>query len=305
MVKARSHQLDDTAAGMLYSNSIVNGGCKVAQRGAVTLTTTSTYGQVDRFRCHGTGTAVSAGTMTQDSAASVGSTGYALKVSSTTITGTGVVLVRYRMEAKDALAFKSAIASFAVKVRHDVGSTINYTITVRKANSADNFSAVTDIQASAALPVVTATSTTLALEGVSMGDPSNGIEIEISAACGAITTKNFWYTEFQFNPGYRALAFMPRAVQEDLANCQRYYETGRFFFVAYSVSTNIGSTAFFKTTKRSASPVVVQTNVSTAGGASATPGQADVWDGGFLSFRGSTLTGSAQFNESWTAEAEL
>lgn len=226
MTQIRPHQSDLTLQAMLYSNGIINGMCQVAQRvTAPSLSTTSQYGTVDRFRVHATGTAVNAGTIAQDNAASPGTSGYALKVAGATITGTGIVFIKYRMEAKDALAYKNGIASFGCKVRHDVGSGINYTITVRKpTTTTDDFSAVTDIQVGSAVSVATATNQTLSLEAVSLGDCSKGIEIEVKIECGAVTTKNFWLTEFQFNPGYRTLAFLARSFVTELAACQRYYE---------------------------------------------------------------------------------
>lgn len=238
MTQLRSHQTDPTLQGMLYSNTIINGMCQVAQRiTAPNLSTTSQYGAVDRFRVHATGTAVNAGTIAQDTAASPGSSGFALKIAGATITGTGIVLVKYRVESKDAVTLKNAIASFACKVRHDVGSGINFTITIRKPTASDNYAATTDIQVGSAVSVANTTNTTLSLEGVSLGDCSNGLEIEIKIECGAVTTKNFWLTEFQLNPGYRALAFLARPYGTELASCRRYCYG---FTTAGSLQTNIG-----------------------------------------------------------------
>lgn len=240
--KFKAQQMDDTAQAMLYSNAIINGACQVAQRvTAPNLSTTSQYGAVDRFRVHATGTAVSAGTIAQSTSANAGTSGYALRVAGATITGTGVVIVKHRIEARDARSFKNLIASFAAKVYHDVGSSINYTITIRKATAADNFASVTDIQASSAQAVANTTATTIKLEGVSMGDCSNGIEIEISVACGAVTTKNFEFTEFQFNQGYRALAFLPRPFGLEHQACQRYYEKSYEYATAPGTNTGLGS----------------------------------------------------------------
>jgi hypothetical protein len=77
------------------------------------------------------------------------------------------------------------------------GGTINYTIYINKANSADNFSGVTSISTSSAQPADTATSTNIKLENVSMGACGNGIEIIIKVECGAVTLKNFQFTELQ------------------------------------------------------------------------------------------------------------
>lgn len=208
----------------IYRNFIINGSCAVGQRAAPNLSTTSQYGKTDRFRCHATGTAVSAGTINQSVASPVGRTGNALHLSGITITGTGIIFVRHRIEAKDALDFKNQVASFGVNVYHDVGSSINYTVTIRKATAADNFASTTDIQASSAQAVANTTGTRVVLQNVSMGDCSNGIEIEVKIECGAVTTKNFYLTEFQFNRGAVAMSFQPPTFAEDLEQCMRYYE---------------------------------------------------------------------------------
>lgn len=206
-------------------NSVINGACMVAQRpSAPSLSTTSQYGLVDRFRVHATGSAVSAGTITQDAAAALGVTGYALKIAGATITGTGIVFVKHRIEARDALIYKNLLGSFACRVRHDVGSAKNFTITIRKPTTTpDDFTAVTDIQIGTAISVPDSADTRISLENVSMGDCSKGIEIEIKIECGAVTTKNFWLTEFQLNPGQGASHFIAWSYERAFAACQRYY----------------------------------------------------------------------------------
>lgn len=214
----------DIVQSILYQ-AIINAGCQVAQRAAPNLSMSYQYGQVDRFAAKGSGTAVSAGTISQITNANVGASGYALKLAGVTITGTGIVYVRYRIEAKDAIMFKNQIASFACKVYHDVGSTINYTIYIRKANAADDFTGVTAIGNSGAIPVASATVFQLKFENVSLGDCSNGLEIEIQGACGAVTTKNFEFGEFQFNKGNAAFSFIPKSFKDELVACYRYYQS--------------------------------------------------------------------------------
>lgn len=207
---------------------IINGGCRVAERpSAPNLSSSYQYGLVDRFAAKGAGTAVSAGTINQTTAANVGNSGYALKLAGVTLTGSGEVYARYRMEAKDAVRYKNAAGSFQVKVYHDVGSSCNYLITIRKANAADNFTSVTDIANSGSISVATGTPTTIGFENINagnLGDCSNGIEIEIKVTTGAITTKNFEFTEFQFNRGVIANQFTERSFTEVLGAARRYYQ---------------------------------------------------------------------------------
>lgn len=215
------YQAKGTALGM--KNLLINGGCQVAQRAAPSLSTTATYGAVDRFAAWGTGTAVSAGTISQDTASSAGRTGFALKLAGVTITGSGVVFARQRIESINAKRLKNQTASFSLRVYHDVGSNINYTITIRKPTVADNYGSTTTIATGSAAAVVTATDTLLKLENVAMGDCSNGIEIEVQAACGAVTTKNFSFTEWQAEEAVAASSFERRDIGVELPLCWRYY----------------------------------------------------------------------------------
>lgn len=219
----------------VYSD-IINSGCIVAQRvTAPNLSTTYQYGAVDRIAAKGTGTAVSAGTISQITNAGIGASGYALRLAGVTITGSGKVFARYRMEAKDAIRYKNQPASFAVKVQHDVGSACNYVITVRKPSAADNFASVSDIANSGNISVASGTPTLISFENINsgnLGDVSNGLEIEIEITTGAITTKNFDFTEFQLNRGVVANPYVARSFEQELAMCQRYYEKSKSYAVA-------------------------------------------------------------------------
>ena len=205
-------------------NAVINGCGIVDQRAADYTLVKDAYGiRADRFYGMATGTAVSAGVLTKTTTANCGITGHAFKFSGVTLTGAGIICLRYRMEAKDAVRFKNRTASFSCKLYHDAGNAINYTIYIRKANTADTFAAVTEIANSGAISVASAAETILEFLAVSMGDCSNGIEIEIKAACGAVTTKNFEFTECQFEPGSLRTNFEFRPFQQELALCQRYY----------------------------------------------------------------------------------
>lgn len=226
----------------VYSD-IINSGAIVAQRvTAPSLTNAFQYGAVDRFAAKGAGTAVSAGTIAQTTSANVGTTGYALKLAGVTLTGSGKVHVRYRMEAKDAIRYKNNPASFAVKVWHDVGSACNYLITVRKPTTADNFASVSDIANSGNISVASSTPTTISFENINtnnLGDVSNGLEIEIEVTTGAITTKNFEFTEFQLNRGYVANQYVGRNFDDELRACQRYFEKSTGYSVAPHASVGV------------------------------------------------------------------
>lgn len=205
-------------------NFIINGGMQVDQRGGSrNLVKDSYLRSVDMFAGMVTGTAVSAGTLVQDASSAIASNGCALKFAGVTATGTGILYLRYRMEAQEARRLKNKTASFQVRVIHDVGSAVNYTVYFRKANAADTFSAVTAIDDSGAVSVASATDTVVKFEEVALGDCSNGLEIEVKVECGAVTSKNFSFAECQLEVGPRCSRFGSPSYQFELERCQRSF----------------------------------------------------------------------------------
>jgi hypothetical protein len=234
-------------------NAIINGDCRVNQRltaytlvkDAYTWDSSDLYGP-DRHEGMATGTLVSAGTFGQSVASLAGSSGYGFHFSGVTLTGTGIIYQRGRIEAKDAARFKNGIASFSCKIYHDIGSAKNFTVYIRKANSADNFAAVTAIGNSGAVSIPNAADTALKYENISMGDCSTGIEYEIKAEVGAITTKNVYISEIQIEPGPVATAFEYRPYQQELLLCTRYILSlpPQSAYTNFGAGVNINTTAF-------------------------------------------------------------
>lgn len=222
-------------------NAIINPVGVVPQRADYTLVKDAyDFGKCDRFEGMATGTTVDAGVLTQTTTANVGITGFAHKFSAVTVTGTGVIYHRTRIESKDAKAFKNQLASLGVKVYHDKGSAITYTLFVRKANAEDNFAAVTEISNDGGTSVLNTTSTELKFEGVSMGDCSNGIEVELKIECGAITTKSFEQTEYLLVPSESLPVFSNRPIEQEVASCQRYFSKSYNIDEAPGAVTNSG-----------------------------------------------------------------
>lgn len=218
-------------------NRLVNGWAYIAQDAARVLSTSPQYGLVDMASGWASGGAVSAGVITQDTASPVGRTGYAFKLSGVTLTGSGQLSWRYRMDAAEALKFKNQTAQFQIAVQHDVGSPINYTVVVRKPTAADNYTSTTVISTSAAVSVPSGAPTKLVpfASGVALGDVSNGIEIEVRAACGAVTGKNFWFTEWQLEEGTVASPFEYRPVSLDMPACERVFQKIGFDAQTYTL----------------------------------------------------------------------
>lgn len=318
-------------------SDIINGGMQVAQRvTAPNLSASYQYGAVDRFAAKGAGTAVSAGTIGQSTSPNCGSTGFSLKLAGVTLTGTGKVYLRYRMEAKDALRYKNQPASVGFKMYHDVGSSIPVLVTLRKPTSSDNYTSTTSIVSTSTQSVPSGVETALKFNNVnngSIGDVSNGLEIEVEVQCGAITTKNFEFADFQLTRETTAPTFKPRTFEQELHSCQRYYETSYpygtapgatypdIYYNSAGVRDNGGGNAFlegkgyFKARKRAA-PTMRWYNPRTgagtthwaAGGVTGTNYTSMTVNLGFETycyFANSTTGGDFHIGSCWVADAEL
>ena len=221
--------------GYVPRNYVVNGDFVVAQRAILTLAAnslgdtagaTAKIGKVDGWAVYASaGTITGLTGVTQDTAATIGTTGYALHVSTITMTGSAKLCVATRIEAKDAVHLKSKAAVFGATFLHDIGSSKNVTITVSKpSTTADDFSGLTTIATSAALPVADATGTVCSLAISDMGDCSKGIQVLFELDCGAITTKNLRVADaFGVRGTTVPPVFPSQPFEAALARCQRYF----------------------------------------------------------------------------------
>jgi hypothetical protein len=236
-------------------NFLVDPCCRVAQGTAVTLSTSYAYGLVDLVQCKATGTAVSAGTLTQDTAYSVAAaaTAYSSKIAGATITGTGKVFFRRWIESRDASAFKGQHGIFSVLVRQDTGSALNAFLTINSFQTQDSPGTVTQIATGSGSPVSVASGTdtpvTLDVPNMSAnsGVPGNGFEIILEMDCGAVTTKDFWATDWQACIKTLAQKVQVPDFNTDFVRTQRYFEMSYEYGTAPGTSSTQGSSAQFLT----------------------------------------------------------
>ncbi|MCR9218919.1 MAG: hypothetical protein NXI21_01715 [Alphaproteobacteria bacterium] len=210
--------------GALSANRslVINAGCRVATRTAPLLTNAFIYGKVDRFAAKADGT-VGSGAVDQVVSNFLGSSGYVLHLRNVSLSGGAEALyARYRMEARDAVFYKDKSVVVHWKVFHDFAAPTDFTLTVFKANAADNFSALTQIAQSAAQSVAPGAAGQIELTVADMEDCSNGVEIVISAACGAIANKNLYLTELVMEPGDTKTPFIEPPLSLVEAACKRY-----------------------------------------------------------------------------------
>ncbi|MCB1580461.1 MAG: hypothetical protein H6859_00415 [Rhodospirillales bacterium] len=200
-------------------NAVINGGCMVSHRGELSLSDSWQYGPVDLLAVTAEGT-VSAGTIKQFTGAySLTETGAACMVENATLTGSGKINFRHRIESKNARPFANKAAHFSARTYHDSGATLDYTITINKADSEDDFATVTEID-SDTVSVNNDTNDGIAFSVADMGDCRNGIEIIVSIDCGAITTKDFFLGQLQFSIGanQRPFEMRPASLEEKLVH---------------------------------------------------------------------------------------
>src|SRR6185437_9778165 len=100
------------------------------------------------------------------------------------------------------------------------------------------------IAQSGLISVPSATATQIALPNVSLGDVSNGIEIQVDAQCGSVTTKNFYFTEWQLEEGSVVTSLDRRTYEQELRDCQRYFEVGGLN-ATQNLNTGVNTTITF------------------------------------------------------------
>ena len=120
--------------------------------------------------------------------------------------------------ARDLAANQQQLSALAT-ARTEIAQT--YTLTVNKPTAADNFASVTQI-ATGTVSVANATNADLSLSVANLGDCSNGLEIIISAACGAISSKNLYLGDLQLVAGSLALPMAPRPMATETTLVARY-----------------------------------------------------------------------------------
>ncbi|MCB1557084.1 MAG: hypothetical protein KDJ15_07210, partial [Alphaproteobacteria bacterium] len=227
--------LNDTPLAGL-ANVLINGCGRVSHRGDQSLGTSWGKASVDLLAVKAEGS-VSAGTIKRvTSAFTLTETGHATFVENATLTGAGKILFRHRIESKDARPFANGPAHFSARTYHDSGATLDYTITINKADAVDDFSATTQI-ATGTVNVAHDTNADIDLAIADMGDCRNGIEIEVKVDCGEITTKDTYFGQEQLSIGTAKRPFLVRPVSLEEKLVSRYLRiVGGILGVANSAS---------------------------------------------------------------------
>jgi hypothetical protein len=224
---------------------IINGPMNVFQRAANADLSAVASGAYlfgpDRFEACWTGTACTSGIWSTQKNASFDG-GWAGSLNNITLTGTGILYVRHRIESKDARQLYSSagtkLSSLSFKVYHDVGADITVAAYLYGANAEDNFAATT-LLTSGSASISTATVQEITMEGLTLGDCRNGIEILFQFQVGAITLKNVLIGDAQLERNARSTDLERRPFALELAMCQRYYQKSYAYATAPGTAADI------------------------------------------------------------------
>ena len=298
MLAAETPQEQFNLIGAGRKNLLINGAMQVSQRGGYTSATSVVNGSyyLDRWKI---ALGSIAGTVQHNEVVLPnGIKTMAMKVSATTSNATGYLGVRHVIEDFRALSGQVVTASMWVRTtlrsmtfRHD--STANFGDVVSPDGQWYYHTATYQ------MPAITAAGgnanqTTLAL-----------INYTGSSGGGVTSGEYFEVTNVQLELGSVATPFEHRSYGEELALCQRYYETGNLNFREQSYTAGAWSTAYvnYKFTKRS--PVTFSHTVGVASGWSLFPNHQGFTDSYQLRLQASSASQNGYYYFSWVADAEL
>ena len=164
-----------------------------------------------------------AGTLTQSASTEYVSGKYG-HFSGVTTSSTGVVEMQLRIPADEAARFVDQPATFSCLVLHDLGVDATYTVTVKKPNSADDFTVLSTVSTSGGEVVPSGVNERLEFTVDDLGDVSNGIIIEVSIPVATIVTKSFRISEAQFETGDARTTFSEQQYEVAEVACRRVSE---------------------------------------------------------------------------------
>ncbi|MQP68388.1 hypothetical protein GE253_24005 [Niveispirillum sp. SYP-B3756] len=211
-----------SGAGALAAqrNLVVNGCARVSHRPAAALAATWQPGEVDLWQVRADGSP-SAGTVKRATGVfSLSPSGSAGLIQGATLSSGGAIHWRLRLEAADALRLRHSPAVLSARAYHDCGQTIGWTLTLSRAGSPDSFTSVSTI-ATTTISVPHDSNTNLVLAVPDMGACETGLQITITATCGAVSSRWFYLGAIQLEAGDTATALDLRPIALETALVHR------------------------------------------------------------------------------------
>jgi hypothetical protein len=216
-------------------NYLVDGAPSVAQGSVGNLGSALTYGFFDSWKCGLIVGAAPSGLITS-SVSGLGRNVTGLACTGVTATGAATLRFRTFIEAKNAADLRSAVASFRCLLSTGT-PTPSWQITISKANAPDNFAAITQIAQSSLTPFAALATPTLA--NVAMGDPSNGICVDLDVSAPLFAGRTINVAEAMLVEGALPTIYPYEDFGAVLQRCQRYYQKSFGYTVA--PAQNVGS----------------------------------------------------------------
>lgn len=192
-------------------NGLINGCCRVSTREAALLAGSPTPGAVDLWAVWADGT-IGGGSVEQDDDTALAISGHALRIAEASLGSGGALRARQRIEARDACRFVGRPARFGCRLQHDFGAAADVTVALRRATADDDFASPVDIGGDSQA-VAPGAAVDLSVAIADMGDCRHGIEVEIAAACGAVSSRTLAIADLRLAPG----TVLPEATAPPLA----------------------------------------------------------------------------------------
>lgn len=212
------------SSAFTFRNRIINGCCRIAERGVGALSASPTFGTVDRFLAASGGSGL-AGSITR---ADVNWTASrkALHLANVTVTS-GQPYILYRIESNNIQDFNGKTVTFSCKIFHDFGTATPFNVILYKPNSLDNHGSVTTIgQFVTAQSVASGTVVTLT-GSLTLGstDAVNGLAFQVIPSNAiTLTSKQIYYGDFHLELGLVVTPFELKPLPIEAIMCQRYFE---------------------------------------------------------------------------------
>lgn len=195
-------------------NLIINGAMQVAQRG--TSSSSTGYQTVDRWRLN-LGTQQEQKTDTPDQFKN------SMEITGTVAGSSGYGIVLQRIESNNIYGALGQNCTLSCYVKNTGTSTANVSVEVYRANSTDDFSAITLVSSLTSQPITSGwTRITFPAFAVPT-TASTGLEVRIFRY-DASNDQEWLITGVQLEVGTVATPFEHRSFGEELALCQRYFE---------------------------------------------------------------------------------
>lgn len=203
-------------------NLLINGGCRISQRGEAPLSIDWTPSPVDLFAVRLED--AQAGTAKRRTTSSLARTGWYLLAEAVSAGAGGVLCLRQRIEADDAWVMEGAPAAFRCRVWHDLGGARSLRVTLSAPTGRDDFTARTQLaQATLSIPATQEHDAVVAFP--LLAGCGNGLEVEIALDCPHAASAWIGLGDLQLTRGGEPAPFAFTPIGVDAARVARQLRT--------------------------------------------------------------------------------